>query len=191
VERGSFKANPWVIVRAHWRTYVDVRDGKPRPQDWLAFGLPPAAVLGVCFWRDIQLSSSASAALLTVSGLLSVFLFGVITQVSGRAMDYADSQPRPSPETSAHADYLLELAANAGYASLVCITAAVVFVVASVSSKWVLRASSAVGLALGVHMIMVLLMVMRREFLLTQGRLDRARTGADRMDGTANRRKAS
>jgi hypothetical protein len=191
VVRGSFKANPWVIVRAHWRTYVDVRNERPRWQDWLAFAIPPGLVVGVCLWRDVKLTSSASAALLTVSGLLSVFLFGVITQVSARAMDYADSQPQPSTETSAHADNLLELAANAGYASLVCISAAVVFVVATIGSNWVLRVSSAVGLALGVHMIMVLLMVMRREFLLTQERLDRARTGVTHRDSRAGRRKAS
>jgi hypothetical protein len=191
VTRGNFKANPWPIVRAHWRTYVDVRNERPRWQDWLTFAVPPGVVVGVCVWRDVKLPPSASAALLTVTGLLSAFLFGVITQISARAMDYADSQPRPSTETSAHARNLLELAANAGYASLVCVSAAVVFVVATIGSNWVLRVSSAVGLALGVHMIMVLLMVMRREFLLTQERLNRARTGADHRDSPTGRRKAS
>ncbi len=185
---GSFKANPWIIVRAHWGTYIDARDEKARWQDWAEFGVLPAILAGVCLWQDVKLTTLASAALLTVSGLLSVFLFGVITQVSGRAMDYADSRPTPGPETTAHAISLVELAANAGYASLVCIAAAVSFAVASIGSHWVLRVSSAVGLALGVHMVMVLLMVMRREFLLTQERLERARTGADLLGQPPSRR---
>lgn len=185
---GNFKANPWIIVRAHWRTYVDARSGKARWQDWAEFGVPPVVVVGVCLWRDVELPTSASAALLTVTGLLSVFLFGVITQVSGRAMDYADSRPPRGPETSAHAIYLLELAANAGYASLVCTAAAVSFAVASIGSRWTLRISSAVGLGLATHLVLVLLMVMVREYLLTQERLERARTGADLPAESARRR---
>jgi hypothetical protein len=179
---GGIKANPWIIVRAHYHTYVDTRDGRRRWQDWVTFAFLPVAVLAGCLAGDVTLSTAASAGLLTVSGLLSVFLFGVIVQVSQRAIDYAESRPTPGRETSAHADDISELAANAGYTSLVCIVAAVVFVVASIGSGWVLRISTAVGLALGIHMVMVLFMVMKREFALTQERLNRARTGADRTD---------
>lgn len=177
---GSSKANPWVIVRAHYATYVDARTGRRRWQDWATFAVPPVGVLAGCLAGNVRLGSAASVGLLTVCGLLSVFLFGVITQVSQRAMDFADSQPEPGRETSSHADSLLELAANAGYTSLVCIVAAVVFVIASIGSGWVLRISTAAGLALGTHMVMVMFMVMKREFLLTQERLNRARTGPDR-----------
>ena len=136
-------------------------------------------MLAGCLAGGVTLSPGASAGLLTVCGLLSVFLFGVVVQVSQRAMDYADSRPAPGRETSAHATDLMELAANAGYTSLSCIVAAIVFVVASIGSGWVLRASTATGLALGTHMVMVLFMVMKREFTLTVERLNRARTGAD------------
>jgi hypothetical protein len=71
--------------------------------------------------------------------------------------------------------YLEELAANAAYASLVCIAAAVAFLVVSVSHGVVLEISSALGVALGLHMALVLLMVMRRVFLVTQSRLNDAR----------------
>jgi len=40
--------------------------------------------------------------------------------------------------------------------------------VASVVSNLALRISSAIGLALGVHLILVLLMVMKRQFALTK-----------------------
>jgi hypothetical protein len=174
------KANPWVIVRAHYRTYIDANTGKVRWQDWAAFTFVPLAVLAGCVAGNVKLDSGPIGGLIAVSGLLSVFLFGVITQISGRAMDWADSGPVPSRETTQHATALEELAANAGYASLVCITDAIVFIVASFGSGWTLRVCTGIGLAIGAHMVLVLFMVMRREFLLTQARLNRAQSGADR-----------
>jgi len=106
-------------------------------------------------------------------------------------MDYADSRPAPCQATSSHAAYLLELAANAGYASLLCIAAAIAFAFASaVTSHLALRVSSAIGLALAVHLVMVMVMVLRREFLLTEERLGRARTGADLGESMAGQSQA-
>jgi hypothetical protein len=177
--RGNLKANPWNLVRAHWRTYVDVRTGRIRWQDHALFEGLPIAVLAVCLWRDVHLGVATATALLTVSGLLSALLFGVMLQISGRAMDWADSKPEPSASTSSHAIYLGELAANSGYASLICIVAAIDYVIAATSSRQILEASSGIGLALGAHLVLVLLMVMKRVFALTAERLNRARTGAD------------
>jgi hypothetical protein len=56
----------------------------------------------------------------------------------------------------------------------------VVFVVASIGTHWILRVSSALGLAIAANLVLVLMMVMKRVFALTQERLRRARTGADR-----------
>jgi hypothetical protein len=177
-----------MIIRAHRRTYVDARTDKIRWQDHLTFEGLPLVVLGLCVGFNVHLNSAASAGLLTVTGLLALFLFGVVVQVSARAMDLADERPEPGPAISRQAINLEELAANAAYASLVCIFAAVVFVVASIGSNWVLRISSALGLALGTHLVLVLLMVMKRVFALTQERLLRARTGADRVDKPSRRR---
>ena len=178
--RGSFKASPWVVIRAHWETFIDARDGRRRWQDIYAFSLPPIVVLVISAWLNIELPHAASAALLTISGLLSVFLFGVVTQISSRAMHWADSRPPQGSATSAQATSLIELAANAGYASLACIAAAIAFAVDSaVTSHPAMRVSSAIGLALVLHLVMVMLMVLRREFLLTQERLNRVRSGAD------------
>ena len=188
MSRGDSKPDPRKIIRAQWRTYIDVRSGRTRWQDHLLIEGAPLAVLAGCLALDVRLGSAASAGLLTVSGLLSVFLFGVVVQMATRAMELADSQPTPGPDTSAHAIYLEELAANASYASLVCITAAVVFVVASIGTHWVLRVSSAIGLAIGAHLVLVLMMVMKRVFSLTQERLNRARTGADLTERSAGRR---
>jgi hypothetical protein len=142
------------------------------------YGIPRAA-LGGSLLFGVELDGGIAVGLLTVSGLLSALFFGVMLQVSERAVSWADDSPEPGPHTSGHAAYLGELAANAGYASLVSITAALVYVVASVSSGWLLLVSSALGVALGLHLVLILLMVMKRVFALTQERLTRARTGAD------------
>jgi hypothetical protein len=178
--RGSFKGNVWPIVKAHRASYVDASTGRSRWQDQLAFEAAPFVAAVLLFAFDVKLRVEASVGLLTISGLLSAFLFGVMLQVSERAVDWADSHSEPSQDTSDHAAYLEELSANAGYASLVCIAAAVAYVVASTTAHhpWPLRISSAIGLALGIHMVLTLFMVMRRVFALTQQRLNRARTGA-------------
>lgn len=184
---GNMKADPRGIIRAHRRTYIDARTGNPRWQDYAILEALPVAVLVGCIIGDVKLATAASVGLLTVAGLLSAFLFGVMLQISERALDWSDSSPMPGPETSAHATYLSELAANSGYASLVSIVAAAVFVVSSFTSGWALRISSAVGLALAVHLALILFMVMKRVFALTQQRLNRARTGADRKDSSHRR----
>jgi hypothetical protein len=107
-------------------------------------------------------------------------LFGVLVELSARAVDMADEPSEPGPATSRQAIFILELAANTAYASLVCIFAAVVFVVASISAGWTLRVSSGVGLALAAHLILVLMMVMKRVFALTEERLQKARTSGER-----------
>jgi hypothetical protein len=154
----------------------------------MVFEGSPVGVFAACVAFNVRLNSGASTGLLTVTGLLSLFLFTVVVQLSARAMDLADDRPEPGSATSEHVIYLEELTANAAYASLVCIFAAVVFVVADIGTNWVLRISSAIGLAIGAHMVLVLMMVMKRVFSLTQERLNRVRTGADRPDRSARRR---
>ena len=118
-----------------------------------------------------------SVGLLTVAGLLSAFLFGAMLQVSQRAMDWSDTNPVPSEDVSEHAEFLRQLAANAGYASLVSILTATIFVVASVTSHGTAVLFTALGLGLALHMALVLAMVIARVFALTQERLVRAETG--------------
>jgi hypothetical protein len=182
--RGDSKIDLRAIIRAHRASYVDIRTGKRRRRDNLLMEGTPAAVLGVCLAFRARLNSAASVGLLTVSFLLSALFFGLMLQISDRAMNWADTAPSPGEDTSEHALFLGEIAAHAGYAALVSILAAIAFVVASASRGWLLVAASAVGLALGFHLLLVLSMVMKRVFLLTQDRLNRAR----RTRGTPGRR---
>ena len=140
-------------------------------------GLPVALGVG-CGIAGVKLPVGASVGLLTVAGLLGAFLFGVMLQASQRALDWADSTPPPGPATSRHAQFMSQLAANSGYASLVSLVTSAVFVVAAVVSHTALIIFTALGLALALHMVLVLFMVMRRVYALTQDRLTQAETGA-------------
>lgn len=109
-------------------------------------------------------------------------MFTVVVSLWSRAGDLADQAPKPSADITRQTRDLEELAANSAYASVVCILAAGVFVVAAVSHRWVLIISTAVGLGLGVHLFLVLFMVIKRVFVQTQASLLRVSTGADRPD---------
>jgi small-conductance mechanosensitive channel len=171
------KADPRDLIQAHYATLVDNRNGRPRPLDHVAFeGLPVAVFIG-CLVIGVSLKPEVSAGLLTVAGLLSAFFFQTMLQIAQRSMEWADEEPLPGPDTSRRAEFLKQIAANAGYASLVCIATAAVFVGASVAQGTALTVLSALGLALAVHLILVLLMVLVRVFALTKERLRDTRTG--------------
>lgn len=189
--RGDFKADPREIIRAHRRTYANALTGKQSALDRVAFEGAPLALMGLCVGLGVRLSSAASAGLLTVTGILASLLFGVLVELSTHAMNLADSRPEPGAATSQHAVYVEELAANTAYASLVCIAAAITFVVTSISSAWTLRIFTALGLALSAHLALVLMMVMKRVFTLTVQQLNRARTRADLAADPAAERRAS
>jgi hypothetical protein len=186
--RGDLKISPWRIVRAQHETYVDARNDRPRIQDYLIFDVTPLAVAAISIWRSVKLSPAASGALLTAALLLSALLFGVMLQISQRAADWADNPPAPSKQTTDHARFLREIAANAAYSSLVCVAAAIAFVVATATGHLMLEISSAVGLALGTNLLLTLLMVIKRVFAVTEERLMRVRTGSADPTGTANPR---
>jgi len=207
VASDSSKFNPLRIVRVHYGSFVNQATRRRRWRDYLLPIGIPLVVAALCLIGDVQLTGSASAGLLTVSGLIGAFLFGVMLQVSQRAMEWADASPAPSRSTTDHAELLRELSANAGYASLVCIAASASFVVAATTatdtpaasllaepqtgSEWPLRISSALGLALVAHMVVTLLMVMKRIFAVTEERLNRAQTGADQEPAQIHRRRVS
>ncbi len=172
------KADITPVVRAHYQTYVNAATGRQRGYDHLQFeGLPILLGLG-CGFARVELPPGASIGLLTVAGLLSAFLFGVMLQASQRALDWAEQDPTPGRDTSRHAQLMVQLAANSGYASLVSLLACAIFVVASVVSKGALVVFTAIGLGLALHLALVMFMIIRRVFGLTQERLLQAETGA-------------
>src|SRR5690349_7455092 len=101
--RGNLKANPWSIISAQHRTYVDAATDRARWQDYLLFDGSPLVVAALSIAFHLKLSVGASAGLLSASALLSALLFGVMLQVAERAMDWADDPPEPGRETTEHA----------------------------------------------------------------------------------------
>jgi hypothetical protein len=104
-----------------------------RVRDHLVMEGLPIVVREVGAHQHLHLPLAANVGLLTVAGLLSAFLFALMIQVSDRAAGWADAHPKPSAPTSDYSNYLLELAANAGYTSLVAVATSVTFAVASVN----------------------------------------------------------
>ncbi|WP_320672397.1 hypothetical protein [Patulibacter defluvii] len=172
------KANPKTLVRAHLRTLVDARTGERRWQDFVLFYGTAAGAFALSLGLGIEMSSTAAAGLLTVTGLIGAFLFGVMLQIADRALSWAESSPQQGPATSSHATFLKEISANAGYAALAASLASVVFVAASVTTGLANRISASVGIAVGIHALLTLLMVMVRVYALTESRLIAAQTGA-------------
>jgi hypothetical protein len=185
------KADPRELIRAHYDTLVDNRTGRTRPLDHVQFEVVPVAVGVACFLLGVQIPAPVSAGLVTVAGLLSAFFFQALLQISQRALEWAHEAPEPGPDTSREAKFLDQNAANAGYASIVCILTAAVFVVTGVVGGTWLTLFSAIGLALGVHLVFVLLLVLVRVFALTDERLKDTRTGHAAEVAQLPRRKAS
>jgi hypothetical protein len=190
VSARASKASPGSIIRAHRQTYVSARTGRRRRWDNVQFEVAPLIAAGLCAYFRLKLPTAASGALIAVAAFLSVFLFTTMVSLWSRAADLADSGQEPTAEFTRRTRDLEELAANSAYAALVCIAAAVVFVVASFGHGWVLVISTAVGLALGLHLLLILLMVMKRVFTQTQASLLRAKTGSGMHDRGSSRRAA-
>jgi hypothetical protein len=171
------KANPWQLIRAHYRTLVIYPTKERRNRDYLLFWGVPSLSFVACIALGVSLPGEASAGLLTTAGLLSAFFFGVMLQVAERALDWADSKPVSGPDTTYQAKFLREIAANAGYASLVSIAAASVFAVTILAQKSMTATFfSSLGIALGVHLVLLLSMVLGRVFGLIDDRLTDAET---------------
>jgi hypothetical protein len=172
------KASPWQLIRAHYRTLVVFPTGERRNRDYFLFWGVPGLAFIACMVIGVSLPEGASIGLLTTAGLLSAFFFGVVLQVAERALDWADQEPDPGPDTTDQARFLREIAANAGYASLVSIAAACVFAVAILAQRSATATLfSSLGIALGLHLVLLLSMVLGRLFGLIGDRLTDAETG--------------
>lgn len=173
----DWKADPSEYVRTHFRSFVNADTGKLRPGDFVSFlGIPAAVGLFVGLY-PVVLPVAASVGLLTVVGILSALLFGLMTQVGDRAAELVSSAPAPSERTNNRAKLSLEMAANSGYGSFISLVSAGLFVVCSVAHGILLQLFSALGLTLGAHLFLTLMMVMKRSFSLTMSNLNRAATG--------------
>ncbi|HEX5989817.1 MAG TPA: hypothetical protein VFY75_06375 [Solirubrobacterales bacterium] len=173
------KANPSKLVKEHYRTLRDRRTDESRWQDYAWFLIGPAVVYVVACIIGLELPEGASAGLLTASGVLAAFFFGVMLQVAQRALEWSESNPEKGRDTSWQADFLTQIAANAGYAVIVSLIAAAVLVAVLITEGAGLAnvLLSALALALCVHLALMLSMVLVRIYALTSDRLLRTKVG--------------
>jgi hypothetical protein len=60
VTDGAGKANLGAVVRAHRKTYVSGRTGRPRWQDHLTFEIVPLGLAIACGWVRLKLPAAAA-----------------------------------------------------------------------------------------------------------------------------------
>lgn len=163
----KFSLKPVVI--AHHQTLVDARNDGRRPIDFVAQYAPAVSVglilgvLEVLSPKTLNLGSVTSS-LLTTTGLLAAFLFGLAVTLLEKAIDLeaqvGDSDGRQR---------LREIAANTAYAAAVAAITTLVLLVGEISGTELI---TVVGLAGTVLLFTVGAMVLRRVFSETRTRLD-------------------
>ena len=96
---GDIKFDPRRLVFTHYRSFVDARTNDFRWQDFVGPVGAPIAAGVTCFVFNVQLPQAASVGLLTATGILSAFMFGLLTHVADRAMSWEDTAPPPGRAT--------------------------------------------------------------------------------------------
>jgi hypothetical protein len=175
------------IWRDHHATLIDHRTGVSRPKDFLLVYLPGViasvglAAADVMDSDRVAFSSQAVDGMLTASGLLAAFFFGLSVTLLDKAMDFDLQHPTPTPEVLNRATRMQEVAANTAFAAVVAgATTAMLVLSATVKSLSDIAAAFAVG---GVVTILTTgAMVLRRIYNETKERLRNVRTGVSAED---------
>ena len=153
----NVKLLPTSLIANHFRTYRDASSGKHLLSDHLLFEGIPIAVLVVAWVAHAKIPANESSALLVVSAVMFALMLTVLAQLSHRIKSLIDTRER----TQAYADeklFLGEVVANVGYTSLVALLSSVLFAV----SASVGGVATALSLAMGVYLVLLLLMVLKR-----------------------------
>jgi len=153
----NVKLLPTSLIANHFRTYRDASSGKRLLSDHLVFEGIPIAVLVVALVAHTEIPANESSALLLVSAVMFALMLTVLAQLSHRIKSLIDTRER----TQAYADeklFLGEVVANVGYTSLVALMSSVLFTVAASVGG----VATALSLAMGVYLVLLLLMVLKR-----------------------------
>jgi len=168
------------IVQKHYRS---VRRGTTKPwRDIALFWLPGVAGALVVFWLNPQVAETGS--LLAATAILAGFLFALLVLLleitASAAAATESSTSEPSSRTFARMNLVREMAANVSYAALVSIGSTVVLAI----GPFVVRGSGdearlprwylALFVLSLIHLLLTLLMVLKRTFSLLEREADRA-----------------
>lgn len=189
------KINPWVIVRGHYKTFYDDRTEQSKPTDFAIVICLPLIVAGVPFVTGAALTSTSGllAAVSAMGGLLFFLLVFVLEKAADTAAASEDLALIDS-RILRRVKVLQELTANVSYSVLITIAATVVLMVGEFipadgiaplpgeaftvprQPAWL----TALALALVTHLVITLLMVLKRVFNLTERELDLAKVPLSR-----------
>lgn len=179
-------ANPWPFVVSHYAALGRDRDDfvlQSRPRLEIRSVLPHLSIPTLCcvlaILLDMRVNESAAASLLVVMGILAAFFLQLSISVFLRAATWVETQPVPSLMTSQYGALLNDLGASSAYAAFVSIGCCFASLAVAVSEcGWNERILSGVLLLAVTHLILTLLIVVRRVFLVTHERVRRAVTGS-------------
>lgn len=167
------------ILTDHLATLVDAGTGKPLLADYVEQYVLPLMV-GVLYFvaTDGGMVVAVGAALTAASGLMTAYLLQLSISMYERSAAYADAMPPPTARTRDHSRLLDELAANAAYAALVSLITTGALIGVAITTRSVNHVVSAVAISLLTHLGALVLLVLRRVFLLGRRHRFEIRTGA-------------
>jgi len=184
-----------VIVFAHYRTLRDNRVSRPSLTDVLVFFLFPALLSTAATVAGLRLGKAE--ALLAAVSIIGAFLFALLIlmlQMSADAAAQTEEDGKPSSRILRRVRVLRQLSANVAYSVLVSVIATASLAIGNLllpSSRaprpgdlvkepqqpwWI---SSVTFFLLG-HLVLTLLMVLRRTYAMTTQELDFASVRHDR-----------
>lgn len=175
------------VVRGHYGTLTNARTGRASPGDYVVMiGLPVALasfvfLLKVEFHGAIVLASAVSVFAALLFGLLG----SVLNMILGAARE-AREQGKGTDATRRQAFIVEQFGANVAYAVLIAITAAVVVAAIAVATppnedgvQVVSPPAAAAVTGVIAHLILTLLMLLKRTVRILRAQVAVARTGRD------------
>lgn len=170
---GGSRISPAPIVVDHIRA-IRGSDGTVSPWDIGRQFLVPIVLGAAAMWAHLALPGEVAAALLAASGLIAAFTFQLTIVINEQVLALSAADVQPGPDLSRRCTAMRYLSANAAYASLIALATAASATAAAIFEKGIPdQVATAVTTALSLHLLMVMLLVLRRVFvssskLLTQ-----------------------
>lgn len=170
------KFSPLSVVRDHYATYYSYRSHRVGGSDFVLTLFVPLIFLDVA--SSLRLSLASASALLlgiALTGILITTILVAIVFVPS-ALSAASKQLDHRPALSQRCILLEELLANASYAALATIVALILLVTVPSTHGTAKSILSTFVLTASLHATIVLMMVVKRYYLVTKASIVEART---------------
>ena len=146
------------IVRDHFRTLTNYGTGRSALADYVLFLLIPALSAGAAAWTKVTLSDTALTVLVTAIAVLGGLLFNLLVLVHTVARRFKSSVGERDDMR-----FVSEIYSNVSYSILVSLLALVPLTLIPISLAGVIRvALNAVAILLSLHLLLTLLMLLKR-----------------------------